>query len=630
MNKNILLTLIVLVFFSTWLNSALAYASFSKALNVYPKSVIAAPNTIWVPDNYTTIQEAINMANEGETILVEAGTYYEHVIVNKPLSLVGENKQDTIIDGSGAETIVNIIASNITLSGFTIQNGGLGIYLWGSSNNVISGNDVSNNGHGIYLSYSGDNVVSGNNVSENEHGIYLEGSSYNTLTGNDASNNGHGIYLSYSGDNVVSGNNVSENEHGIYLEGSSYNTLTGNDASNNNGYGIRLYHSGSNVLSGNDASNNGYGIYVDDSDNNIFSGNVLPNNEYGIHLSYSGSNVLSGNDASNNGYGIYLWGSSNNVISGNDVSNNGHGIYLSYSGDNVVSGNNVSENEHGIYLWGSSNNIFFQNNFINCTEPSSSIASVDSWDNGVEGNYWSDYNGTDTDWDGINDTPYHISENSRDNYPLMARFLQFNIVAENQSYRITTVCNFTISDFQCYYDLDAKTNAVSFNVNSTGDKGFCRISIPHALIDPPFKVRIDSRPPSYSKKVYANGTHTWLYFAYDHSEHEVTIVHTPPSEQLLWSQWSIIGLAITVAILFLIGVRYYRLFNKQKKVIEAYEREVGSFPVSHEERARMRFVKDVIEREEKLEKFKAKYGIKIQPANTLTDVMEKLGVQKES
>jgi parallel beta-helix repeat protein len=453
MNKNILLTLIVLVFFSTWLNSALAYASFSKALNVYPKSVIAAPNTIWVPDNYTTIQEAINMANEGETILVEAGTYYEHVIVNKPLSLVGENKQDTIIDGSGAETIVNIIASNITLSGFTIQNGGLGIYLWGSSNNVISGNDVSNNGHGIYLSYSG---------------------------------------------------------------------------------------------------------------------------------------------------------------------------------DNVVSGNNVSENEHGIYLWGSSNNIFFQNNFINCTEPSSSIASVDSWDNGVEGNYWSDYNGTDTDWDGINDTPYHISENSRDNYPLMARFLQFNIVAENQSYRITTVCNFTISDFQCYYDLDAKTNAVSFNVNSTGDKGFCRISIPHALIDPPFKVRIDSRPPSYSKKVYANGTHTWLYFAYDHSEHEVTIVHTPPSEQLLWSQWSIIGLAITVAILFLIGVRYYRLFNKQKKVIEAYEREVGSFPVSHEERARMRFVKDVIEREEKLEKFKAKYGIKIQPANTLTDVMEKLGVQKES
>jgi len=586
MNKNIILTLIFLVFFSTWLNSALAYTNFNKALNVYPKSVIATSNTIWVPDNYTTIQEAIDMANEGEIILVKAGTYYEHIIVNKPLSLVGENKQDTIIDGSGAETVVNIIASNITLSGFTIQNGGLGIYLWGSSNNFLSGNDVSNNGHGIYLSYSGDNVVSGNNVSENEHGIYLEGS--------------------------------------------SNNALTGNDVSNNNGYGIRLYHSGSNVLSGNDAPNNGYGIYVSDSDNNIFSGNGLPNNEYGIHLSYSSNNALSGNDASNNSYGIYLWGSSNNFLSGNDVSNNGHGIYLSYSGDNVVSGNNVSENEHGIHLWGANNNIFFQNNFINYTEPLRSIASVDSWDNGVEGNYWSDYRGTDTDWDGINDTPYHISENSRDNYPLMARFLQFNIVAENQSYRITTVCNSTISNFQFYYDLEAETNAVSFNVNSTGDKGFCRISIPHALIDPPFEVRIDSLPPSYSKKVYANVTHTWLYFAYGHSQHEVTIIHAPPLEQLLWSQLSIIGLAITVAILFLIGIRYYRLFNKQKKVIEAYEREVGSFPVSHEERARMRFIKDVIEREEKIENFKKKYGIRIQPANTLEDVMEKLGVQKES
>ena len=431
MNKNIILTVIVLMFFSSWLNSTLTYASFNKAPDAYPKSVVATSNTIWVPDNYTTIQEAINNANEGETILVKAGTYYERVIVNKPLSLVGENKQNTTIDGSGTETVVYVIANNITLSGFTIQNG-----------------------------------------------------------------------------------------------------------------------------------------------------------EQGIYLSYSSNNVISGNDVSSNGYGVYLWGSSHNVI--------------------------------------------FQNNFINYTEPLRSIGSVNSWDNGVEGNYWSDYHGADADWDGINDTPYHIDENSQDNYPLMAMFLQFNIVAENQSYEIAVVCNSTISNFQFYYDLEAETNAVSFNVNSTGDKGFCRISIPHALIDPPFEVRIDSLPPSYSKKVYANVTHTWLYFAYGHSQHEVTIIHAPPLEQLLWSQLSIIGLAITVAILFLIGIRYYRLFNKQKKVIEAYEREVGSFPVSHEERARMRFIKDVIEREKKIEDFKKKYGIKIQPTSTLEDLMEKLGVREES
>ena len=541
MNKNIILTVIVLMFFSSWLNSTLTYASFNKAPDAYPKSVVATSNTIWVPDNYTTIQEAINNANEGETILVKAGTYYERVIVNKPLSLVGENKQNTTIDGSGTETVVYVIANNITLSGFTIQNGEQGIYLSYSSNNVISGNDVSSNGYGVYLWGSSHNVVSGNEASNNDYGIYLEGSSCNTL----------------------SGNNIS-----------------------NNGYGTRLYHSDNNVVSGNEASNNDYGIYVGDS------------------------------------------GSTR--ISGNNVSNNNDGIYLSYSSNNVISGNDVSSNGYGVYLWGSSHNVIFQNNFINYTEPLRSIGSVNSWDNGVEGNYWSDYHGADADWDGINDTPYHIDENSQDNYPLMAMFLQFNIVAENQSYEIAVVCNSTISNFQCYYSPSAKTNAISFKVGVTENKGFCRISIPNSLIDPPFTAKVDNRPPLYVKKVYANRTHTWLYFTYDPLEHEITIMHTSPSEQLLGYQLAIFGLAIIILILFPISINYYRLFNKQKKVIEAYERELGSFPVSHEERARIHFIKDVIEREEKLEKFKAKYGIKIQPANTMTDVMEKLGVQKES
>jgi nitrous oxidase accessory protein len=541
MNKNIILTLIVLMFFSSWLNSALAYASFNKTPDAYPKSVVAISNTIWVPDNYTTIQEAINNANEGETILIKAGTYYEHVIVNKPLLLVGENKQNTTIDGSGTETVVYVIANNVTLSGFTIQNGE----------------------QGIYLRYSSNNVVSGNNVSSNGYGIYLWGSSHNVVSGNDASNN----------------------DYGIYLEGSSHNTLTSNNVSNN-GYGTRLYHSDNNVVSGNDASNNDYGIYVGDS----------------------GSTRISGNDASNNDYGIYL----------------------SYTENNVVSGNNVSSNGYGIYLWGSSHNVIFQNNFISYTEPIRSIGSVNSWDNGVEGNYWSGYHGTDADWDGIGDTPYHIDINNQDNYPLIATFLQFNIMAENQSYKIAAVCNSTISNFQCHYIPSAKANAVSFKVNFTENKGFCRISIPNSLIDPPFTVKVDNRPPLYFKKVYANRTHTWLYFTYSPLEHEITIMHTSPSEQLLWYQLAIFGLAIIILILFPISINYYRLFNKQKKVIKAYEREVGSFPVSHEERARMHFIKDVIEREEKLEKFKKKYGIKIHPASTLEDLMEKLGVQKES
>jgi len=68
----------------------------------------------------------------------------------------------------------------------------------------------------------------------------------------------------------------------------------------------------------------------------------------------------------------------------------------------------------------------------------------------------------------------------------------------------------------------------------------------------------------------------------------------------------------------------------QKKIIQAYESELGSFPVSHPERARKYFIKDVIKRKEKIEKFEQKYGIKIKSADTFEDLIKKLGVEKEA
>ncbi len=106
-------------------------------------------------------------------------------------------------------------------------------------------------------------------------------------------------------------------------------------------------------------------------------------------------------------------------------------------------------------------------------------------------------------------------------------------------------------------------------------------------------------------------------------------MHTLYLEQLVLFQWAIFGLTAIIVVLLIVSINYYRKFHKQKKIIQAYERELESFPVSHPERARALFIKDVIERKEKIEKFKRKYGIKIEPASTLEDLMEKLGVQKE-
>ena len=587
MNRDIALTVIILVFFSTWFNSAPIYTSFSKAPDGYSKSVVANSRTICVPDNYTTIQEAINNADEGDTIFVRAGTYYEPVKIDKSLTLVGENRSTTVIDGNGTGIVVHVIANNITLSGFTIQNGGLGIWVSRSSNNILTDNTASNNSNGIYFWWSSNNVLTGNIASNNQYGIYFLGSSNNVLTGNIASNNQYGIYLDSSGHNALTGNNVSSNDNN----------------------GIFFYHSSNNVLTGNIASNNQYGIYLGDSDNNVLSGNIVSNNQYGIFLFYSRDNILTGITATNNHYGIRLTSSSNN---------------------NALTGNNVSSNDNsGIRLTSSSDNIIHHNNFISNTEPPGSINSVNSWDDGAEGNYWSGYDGDDANWDGIGDTLYPIYENNRDNHPLMATFLQFTIVKKNQSYKIDIVSNSTISNLQYRYDPDNKINAVSFKVNSAEGEGFCRISLAHALIEPPYTVKVDQNSPLYFRIVSTNGTHTWLYFTYDPSEHEVTIKHAPDQEQLVFSQWTILGLSAIMVVLLLVNIHYYRMFKEQKKIIQAYERELGSFPVSHSERARLRFVKDVIERKEKIEKFKEKYGIKIQPADTLEDLMEKLGAKKK-
>jgi len=78
------------------------------------------------------------------------------------------------------------------------------------------------------------------------------------------------------------------------------------------------------------------------------------------------------------------------------------------------------------------NNTFYRNTVINNDKNVESSSSVNFWDNGEEGNYWSDYNGTDSNGDGIGDIPYIIDENNRDNFPLMKQtipeFLSWTIL----------------------------------------------------------------------------------------------------------------------------------------------------------------------------------------------------------
>ena len=92
--------------------------AFNGDINLLRGTVLI--KTITVPDDYPTIQEAINNAADGDTIFVRSGTYYENVVVDKAVSLTGENVEGTVIDGGGSGSVVMIAANGVNVSGFTI------------------------------------------------------------------------------------------------------------------------------------------------------------------------------------------------------------------------------------------------------------------------------------------------------------------------------------------------------------------------------------------------------------------------------------------------------------------------------------------------------------------------------
>ena len=145
-----------------------------------------APTIITVPYDYPTIQEAINAANPGDAIMVATGTYLENIVVNKTVTLIGEDSNNTIIDGGGFGTVILVIANNVSISKFTIKNSGStlpdnGILINQASYCNVSNNILTSNYFGIWLKDSSNNVLSNNNVTDNNYGIGLEDSSNNTI-----------------------------------------------------------------------------------------------------------------------------------------------------------------------------------------------------------------------------------------------------------------------------------------------------------------------------------------------------------------------------------------------------------------------------------------------------------------
>jgi parallel beta-helix repeat protein len=279
---------------------------------------------------YTTIGKAVAAASASDVVRVGKGTYHENVVITKPLSLLGDNAQNTIIDAKGLLNGITVdgghdpavvTLSQVIVSGFTVRNANAqGIVVTNAFDVTISDNHVTGNDQSLNVSALTcpplPAYFQGGEGFDCGEGIHLSGVHHSIVANNLVENNAGGILISddtgSNHDNLISGNTVQDNpfDCGITVASHHFNLGPTNPA-------VGIYH---NTIVGNTSQRNGLvtgegagvGLFTGPPggqnngnivSNNVLRDNALPGVALHTHAAFQSLNdhLIIGNTISGNG-----------------------------------------------------------------------------------------------------------------------------------------------------------------------------------------------------------------------------------------------------------------------------------------------------------------------------------------
>jgi nitrous oxidase accessory protein len=330
-----------------------------------------------------SIGAALDRAESGDTIRVASGIYVESLVIERPVTLLGDG--DPIIDGGGVGHVIEALAP-LTIRGFTIRNSGLrvdtedaGIMVRGATA-TIDQNEFEDVFYGIYLKESPRSRVTHNRIVGRPLPLPRRGD---------------GIRLWQSPGSLVEANHVRQSRD------------------------VVIYFSDSLTVTDNVIIESRYGLHYMYSDHNLIAGNRFEGNEVAAFLMYSTDvriedNVLLDSHGAT-GIGLGLKDADAIRVTGNVIASNVVGIHLDNSPSDPAAPNHFGENlvalnAIGVRLLPSvRGNRFEDNDFVWNDRPAEAAGGVRdgfAGQNRFHGNHWSAYAGFDSDDDGVGDTPF--------------------------------------------------------------------------------------------------------------------------------------------------------------------------------------------------------------------------------